>query len=121
MAQQGRKKTITKEKSTLDYFSWSDEGVELLLNVAIDYKASKAMENINWESCQNKYQDMKKYIANYPSPEQAAALEKIYPDTTEEMNKAILTTKLKSIRQKYRKAVDSGRKSAGSELRPCPH
>ena len=65
---------------------------------------SKAMENIDWESCQNKYQDMEKYIANYPSPEQAAALEKIYPHTKEEMNKAILTTKLKSIRQKYRKA-----------------
>ena len=58
MAQQGRKKTSTKEKSKLDYFSWSDDEVELLLNVALDYKASKAMENIDWESCQNKYQDI---------------------------------------------------------------
>lgn len=37
-------------KTTSDHVSWSDDKVELLLNVAIDYKDSKSMENINWES-----------------------------------------------------------------------
>ena len=31
-------------------FVWSDDEVELLLNIANDYKASKAAESVNWES-----------------------------------------------------------------------
>ena len=43
--------------------------------------------------------------------EDAKNLEKDYRHTKEELNKTILTTKLKNIRAKFRKAVDSGRKS----------
>ena len=41
-----------------EYFSCSDHEVELLLNVAIEIKVSKSLENIDWESCQNKYQSI---------------------------------------------------------------
>ena len=57
MSKPGRKKK-SDEKKQNDYFSWSDDEVELLLNVAIDYKVSKSMENIDWESCHNKYQEI---------------------------------------------------------------
>ena len=43
--------------------------------------------------------------------EDAKYLDKEYRHTKDELNKATLTTKLKNIRSKYRKAVDSGRRS----------
>ena len=43
------------------------------------------MENIELESYQTKYQDiMGKYLENFPSPEETAALENVYPHTKEE-------------------------------------
>ena len=40
----------TKKKEKKKEFIWSDDEVELLLNIAIDYKALKAAESVNWES-----------------------------------------------------------------------
>jgi len=52
-------RTKSRRKSKSDYFSWPRR-VELLLNVtgAIDYKTTKTMENVDWESCHSKYQDI---------------------------------------------------------------
>lgn len=109
MSTPGRKKKNTDKN---EYFSWTDDEVELLLRVTIDYKTAKMMENVDWESVQTKYQDiLDKYLAQYPSPEDAAALGKDYPHSKEDMNKTILTSKMKSVRQKYRKAVDTGKRS----------
>lgn len=70
------------------------------------------MENIDWESCQSKYQDIHdKFVEHYPTPEEAKALGKEYPHSRTQITKAILTSKLKTIRQKYRLAVDDGRRS----------
>ena len=46
----------------------TDSKVELLLNVALHYKASKAQDNVDWESCQIKYVDMlARFLEQYPS------------------------------------------------------
>jgi len=50
--QSGKK---AEEKSKSDYFSWTDDEFELLLKVAIDYKTTKTMENIDWESCHSPF------------------------------------------------------------------
>lgn len=69
------------------------------------------MENIDWESCQSKYQDIhNKFVEHYPTPEEAKALGKEYPHSKTQMMKAILTSKLKTIRQKYRLADNDGRR-----------
>ena len=50
--------------------------------------------------------------AELPSTlEEAKGLQKDYQHTKMELTKAILTTKLKNIRTKYRKAVDADKKS----------
>ena len=101
-----------EEKSKLDYFSWTDDEVELLLNVAIDYKTTKTMENVDWESGHSKYQDiLDKYKEMYPTAEDAEKLGKDFPHKKEDITKLIVTSKLKSVRVKYRQAVDSGRRS----------
>lgn len=94
-----RKKQTTNARDKTDYFSWSDDEVELLLSSTMEYKTSKEMENIDWESCQSKYQDIHdKFVEHYPTPEEAKALGKEYPHSRTQMTKAILTSKLKTIR-----------------------
>ncbi|XP_019134811.2 uncharacterized protein LOC109143111 [Larimichthys crocea] len=88
-------------------FVWTDSEVELLLNVALDYKASKAHENVDWESCKTKYVDMLAlFLEKYPSETNEE-----FPHVKEDITQANLTTKMKAIRGKYRNAVDTGRRS----------
>ncbi len=48
-------------------FTWSDEEINLLLNVVIDYKARKAGEGVNWETVRSKYEDVTKiFLEKYP-------------------------------------------------------
>ena len=63
-------------------FSWTDDEVELvLIFTTLEYKTSRAMENIDWESCQAKYGDiLGLFTEQYPSPENATAIEKTRPD-----------------------------------------
>ena len=45
------KKSNKNEGNKPESFIWSDDEVELLLNVTTEYKAAKSIENIDWESC----------------------------------------------------------------------
>ncbi|XP_062267323.1 uncharacterized protein LOC133973462 [Platichthys flesus] len=94
-----------------DFFSWSDDEVELLLKVTQEYKLAMAAQSTDWESSQSKYGDiLERYREYYPSSQEAMATGKEFPHKKEELTKGQLTTKLKAIRFKYRQAVDSGRK-----------
>ena len=46
------------KKNKFDNFIWSDDEVELLLNVVLEYKTARTMVNIDWETCQTKYVDI---------------------------------------------------------------
>ena len=46
------------KKNKFDNFIWSDDVVELLLNVVLEYKTARTMENVDWETCQTKYADI---------------------------------------------------------------
>ncbi|KAK7922007.1 hypothetical protein WMY93_008909 [Mugilogobius chulae] len=88
-------------------FVWTDKEVELLLSVTLEYKVNKTHESIDWESCQSKYMDiLAQYLEQYPSETSTE-----FPHEKRELTRAILTTKLKAVRGKYRQAVDSGRRS----------
>ena len=41
----------------ISWFTWTDDEVELLLKVTIDYKVSETAEDVYWESVQRKYSD----------------------------------------------------------------
>ena len=92
-----KSKTSPKKKdSNKKEFVWSDDEVELLLNVANEYKVAKAAESVDWESVKSKYKDIfDLFVAALP----------------EEIKLQSLTSKLKAIRLKFRQAVDSGRRS----------
>ena len=71
------------------------------------------MENVDWESVKSKYEDILAIMREElpETKEEAKELTKEYTHTKEEVTKSILTTKLKNNHLRYRKAVDSGRRS----------
>ena len=63
------------------------------------------MENIDWELCQTKYSDiLDLFNDQHASQENASSIGKDYPDKTGDLTKAILTSKLKHIGQKFHQA-----------------
>ena len=104
---------MSRTASSKRDFVWTDDEVELLLTVTHQYKVQKLMETVDWESIKFKYDDiLTKLREELPATEEEAkSLQKDYPHTKEKITKAILTTKLKSVRIKFRQAVDSGRRS----------
>ena len=61
------------KKSKSDNFVWSDDEVELLLNVVLEYKTAQTAENVEWQTCQTKYTDiLDLFRAQYPSKENVA-------------------------------------------------
>ncbi|XP_029978185.1 uncharacterized protein LOC115410605 [Sphaeramia orbicularis] len=95
---------------TQDFFVWTDDEVGLLLDVALNYKTTKWQENVDWESCQSKYADiLGDFVQQYPASTTAGG--KDFPHHKYGITKSQVTSKLKAIRAKYRKAVDTGRRS----------
>ncbi|XP_060774796.1 uncharacterized protein LOC132884829 [Neoarius graeffei] len=92
-------------------FVWTDEEVELLLQATLDYKTAKTLNGIDWESCQTKYADIwNSFIEQYPAPKDGETRGD-YPHTPTDITKPQIAAKLKSIRSKYRDAVDTQRRS----------
>ena len=71
------------------------------------------METVNWVSVKSKYDDILTKLREelLATEEDTKSFQKNYPHTKEKFTKAILMTKLKSIRIKFRQAVGSERRS----------
>ena len=69
----------TKEKEQT--FVWTDDEVELLLNVTHEYKVKKAGENVDWESVRSKYSDIWEELKRQlpPTLEEAREMGKDFP------------------------------------------
>ena len=56
------------KKNKLDNFIWPDDKVKLLLNVVLEHKTARTMENVGLETCQTKYAViLDLFRAQYPS------------------------------------------------------
>ena len=101
-------------KESREYFTWTDDEVELLLSLTLEYKAEKSLQNIDWESIKSKYSDIhERFVAHLRSVDEGETpgFNKEYRHRPEEVTKAIVSTNIKMVRLRYRKAVDSGRRS----------
>ncbi|KAM4581210.1 uncharacterized protein PAE49_005816 [Odontesthes bonariensis] len=99
-----------------DSLVWTDDEVELLLRVTLEYKTTRYEENVDWETCQNKYQDIAVAFRQQYTTGDAAAAGKDFPHEPSTITKTQITAKLKAVRNKYRHAVDSGRLSSHGVL-----
>ena len=97
-------------KKTGKEFIGTDDEVQLLLTVTIDYKTKKAAESVDWESVKSKHSDiLQEFLAAIP--ENADNNVQYFPHKKEQITKQIVISKPKAIRVKFRQAVDSGKRS----------
>ena len=90
----------------LESFVWSDREVEVLLRLTLEYKLAKRKQNVDWESCQAKYTDLLEvFQERYPTKATDD-----FPHDPAAITRTQFTGKLKSIRGKYRRAVETGRR-----------
>ena len=48
-------------------FNWTDDEIQLLLEVCFDFKAESDYEGVNWKSKRTKYEQIKlKFYEQYP-------------------------------------------------------
>lgn len=86
---------------------WTDDEVELLLRVTLDYKRQRWEQGEDWEACPSKYSDiMDAFQDQYPRP----PTDLDFPHHVTAITKAQVTAKVKNIRGKYRRAVHTGRR-----------
>ena len=105
-----KKKTQSKKKE----FSWTDDEVQLLLEVCYELKAESDYEGINFESKRNKYDLVKeRFCEQYPT-----VADDQYPRSNDlnSITKERVSAKIKSIRGNFKKAVDSGKKRGGGRI-----
>ena len=91
----------------LELLVWTDDEIELLLNVTHQYKVQQLLEGTAWESVKSKYTDIwELFRAELPTTEEEAKfLTKEYPHTKDKVTKHHITTKLKAIRGKFRQVI----------------
>ena len=66
--EKSNKSKSTNKKSQAEPFVWTDDEVDLLFSVVLEYKVSRTSENVDWETCQSKYSDiLELFHAQYPS------------------------------------------------------
>ena len=108
--------TASKEKETT--FSWTDGEIELLLECIKVYAATCGFEGLDWEGIRAKYDKIRElFIERYPRGE-TEAMKVDFPRAlcVENITKERISAKVKSIRTKYKKAVDVGRRSSGGRI-----
>ena len=88
-------------------FKWTDDEIQLLLEVVGNYKATQTQQKLDWVKIWSRYEEIAaQFKKEYP--EQPSNL---YPHKWEEITKDRVTAKLKKIQIAYKKAEDSKRKS----------
>ena len=85
---------------------WTEEETAILLKIVLDYKTAKYAAEQDWETIRSKYEDL------------ACRLQEAYPDevtdefprgeTKEEFSASKISSKLKKMKNSFRKALDSG-------------
>ena len=110
--------TKNNKKNTKRDFIWTDEEISLLLQIIIDYKATKMARGLDWETIKAKYEEiMELFHLRYPKEGSGVSPEE-YLNSADPtvVSKERIVTKIKRIRNMFRKAVDSGRKSGGGRV-----
>ena len=101
-----KKSKLGEESQRSENLTWTDEEGELLLGVVRSYASQKDFDGIEWESVKNKYEDIRQQFID------------VYKQSDGKHDATLFTrekiaSKIKDFRKKYKKAVDTGRRSGG--------
>ena len=102
------------EEDSNKSFTWSEEEIQLLLEVILHYKSDKAGQGIDWESVKSKDCDIRNsFLKRYPKNGDD---QHIYHEDLSIFTKERLISKVKALRTKFKVALDLGRKSGGGRM-----
>ena len=91
---------IWQERQVKSYL-WSNDEVELLLNITNEYKVKKVANAVDWEYVKNKNSDilelLKDTFSDDEETQERNILSKDLPHKKDEIMKQVLTSKLKAI------------------------
>lgn len=108
-----KKEKLVEKKKTSENLVRTDDEVQLLLKTVLDFKNKKMYDGIDWESIKDKYDIIKNnFVSSIPEEEKKEE----FPHEKSEFTKDRVSTKIKGIRVKYRKALDEGRLSGGGRV-----
>ena len=97
-------------------FSFTDEEIHLLLSCVNEYKIEKEISGKDWESIKTKYEDITDmFMSKYPNTTTTDDINE-FPHKPADFTKQRIASKLKTIRQNYKKAIDLGRRSGGGRV-----
>ena len=92
-------------------FVWTDDEIQLLIESAADFEAQQEYAGVCCESIRSKYESIRQLLVDrYPGEGKDEEIDERYPRKGEnigEITKDRVCSKLKVIRKKYKKAVDS--------------
>ena len=109
------KTTSNEEEDKAVTFTWSDDELQLLLEVILHFKSDKAGQGYDWESVKTKYCDIRDiFIERYPKDGNNEQFS--HKDPIKSFTKERLIAKVKALRTKFKVALDSGRRSGGGRV-----
>ena len=101
-------------KNTKKLYNWTEEETALLLKVVLDYKTATLAIAQDWETSRSKYDDLaKRLIKAYPNEVTDEFPSGQMKDT---FSAAKVSSKVKKLKNSFRKALDTGRKSGGGRI-----
>ena len=85
--------------------------MQLLLQVVIDYKATKTNKGLDCETIQSQYEDITERFQERCKKEDIVVTEEEFPNHVDpqKIMKDRIINKIKRIKAEYRKAIDTGR------------
>ena len=89
-----------------EVLNWTDNEVEMLLGVVRSYSSQKDFDGLEWESVKSKYEDIRsKFVRLYDERND----QEDFPHSTSLFCRERIASKIKDLRKKYKKAVDTGK------------
>eukprot|EP00794_Sanderia_malayensis_P010319 gene10319-11390_t len=102
-----------------DIFTWTDSEVELLLECIKSFASNCIFEGKDWEGIKSKYEKIRSiFVEQYPKPDSNTNNTEDYPKfaSLDSVTEERISGKIKSLRLKYKKAVDLNKTSGGGRL-----
>ena len=96
----------------MESFKWTDDEIQLLLEVVKDYQSIQTQKNLDLMKIRSRYDQIAaKMRVDYPITSSEE-----FPHSAEEITKERVAAKLKNIQAAYKKALDAKRQGGGGRV-----
>ncbi len=114
-----RLSTMADKNKVNDSFCWTDSEIELLLECAKVFASECIFEGKDCEGIKSKYEKIREiFVDGYPVSKRDNNENEDFPKSSSlnEVTKERIASKIKGIRQKFKKACDQKKRSGGGRV-----